>query len=80
MTNLLMMIDVELALGMGTSEQLDMGSPSIKRFSSLHSKGNPEKVVQLAEAWKSKGAVRNSSIKSYNTHERIFMAADNVTR
>ena len=46
----------------------------------LHSKGSPEKVVQLAESWKSKGAVRNSSIKHYNTHERLFMAADNVAR
>ena len=53
---------------MGTSEQMDIGSNSIKRFGSLFSKGKPEKVVEVSDVWKSKGPVRNSSFKAYNTH------------
>ena len=53
---------------MGTSEQMDMGSPTIKRFGSLFSKGKAEKVVEVSDVWKSKGQVRNSNIKTFNTH------------
>lgn len=53
----------EMALGMGTSEQMDLGSPGIKRYSSIYSKGQPEKVVEVSDSWKSKGPVRNNSIK-----------------
>ena len=34
----------------------------------------------MVETWKSKGQVRNSSVKKYNTHERLFVPADNVER
>lgn len=65
---------------MGTSEQMDMGSSQIKRFGSLFSKGKAEKVVEVSDVWKSKGQVRNSNIKSYNTHQRLFVPANNVER
>ena len=69
-----------MSLGMGTSEQLDIGSPGIKRYGSLFSKGKAEKVVEVSDVWKSKGTVRNSNIKAYNTHQRLFVPADNVER
>ena len=53
---------------MGTSEQMDVGESGIKRFGTLFSKGKGEKVVEVSDVWKSKGPVRNSSIKAYNTH------------
>ena len=65
---------------MGTSEQIDMGSPDIKRYSTLFSKGQAEKTVSVSDNWKSKGQVRNSSIKQFNTHQRLFVPADNVDR
>ena len=65
---------------MGSSEQMDVGSPKIKRFSSLYSKGAPEKIVAVNEKWKSKGPVRNNSIKHFNTHQRLFIPANNVER
>ena len=65
---------------MGTSEQMDMGSPTIKRFGSLFSKGKAEKVVEVSDVWKCKGQVRNSNIKTFNTHQRLFVPADNVER
>ena len=46
----------------------------------MHSKGKADKVVDMTDAWKSKGAVRNSDIKKFNTHERLFKPADNVAR
>lgn len=70
----------EMSLGMGTSEQIDVGSSSIKRFSSLFSKGQPEKVVAVSDGWKTKGGVADSRIKKFNTHERLFVAANNVDR
>ena len=63
---------------MGTSQQMDVGSTKIKRFSSLYSKGAPEKIVSVDEKWKSKGPVRNNSIKYFNTHQRLFIPANNV--
>ena len=36
---------IEMSLGMGTSEQMDLGSPTIKRYGTLFSKGEAEKVV-----------------------------------
>ena len=65
---------------MGTSEQMDVGSSTIKRFGSLFSKGAPEKLVEVADNWRSKGRVRNSSIKQFNTHQRIFLPANNLER
>ncbi len=59
---------------------MDIGSEGIKRFGSLFSKGAPEKVIAVSDNWKSKGTVRNSSIKQFNTHQRLFVAADNVER
>lgn len=69
-----------MSLGMGTSEQINIGSSSIKRFSSLFSKGQPEKVVEVADGWKTKGGVKDSRIKNFNTHERLFVSANNVDR
>ena len=65
---------------MGTSEQMDIGSPTIKRFSSLFSKGAPEKRVDVSDHWKTKGPVRNNSIKHFNTFTRLFVPANNVER
>ena len=65
---------------MGTSDQMDLGSPAIKRFASLFSKGQPDTVIEFNDVWKHKGPVRNSSIKSHKTHERLFVAASNVER
>ena len=59
---------------------MDLGSPHIKRFGSLYSKGQPEKVIEVSDVWKSKGSVRNSSIKQFNSHQRLFVPADNVDR
>ena len=65
---------------MGTSDQMDFGPPAIKRFASLFSKGKPDTVIEFNDVWKSKNPVRNSSIKTYKTHERLFVAANNVER
>lgn len=65
---------------MGTSDQIDVGSSSIKRFSSLFAKGAPDKVVEVSDLWKTKGTVKDSRIKQFNTHERLFVAANNVDR
>lgn len=59
---------------------MGIGSPGIKRFGSLFSKGQAEKVVEVSDVWKSKGTVRNSGIKQFNTHQRLFQPADNVER
>ena len=37
-------------------------------------------MVEVSDVWKSKGPVRNSSLKAYNTHQRLFVPADNVDR
>lgn len=76
----MLIFGLEVALGMGTSDQMDLGSPDIKRFGSLFSKGSPDKMIEISDRWKSKGAVRNSVFKQYSTHERIFVPADNVER
>ena len=65
---------------MGTSEQLPIGSEFIKRSASLHSKGVPDRVVALAEQWKSKNTVKDSRIKGFNSFQRLFEPADNVER
>ena len=65
---------------MGTSEQIDMGSPHIKRFSSIFSKGKPEKVVGVSDDWKTKGPASANAIKHFKTHTRLFVPADNVDR
>lgn len=65
---------------MGTSEQMDIGSPEIKRFGSLFSKGNPDRLIEISDTWKSKGPVRNSVFRQYSTHERLFMPANNIDR
>jgi hypothetical protein len=46
-----------LALGMGTSMQQDVASENMKRSSSLHGKGRPERVIEIADKWKTKGAI-----------------------
>jgi hypothetical protein len=65
---------------MGTSEQISLGSDYIKRSASLHSKGRPDKVVEVVDTWKSKGGVKDSRIKGFNSHQRLFVPADNVDR
>ena len=37
-------------------------------------------MIEVSDTWKSKGAVRNSNIKQFNTHQRLFVPADNVER
>ena len=59
---------------------MDVGSPTIKRFSSLFSKGAPEKRIDVSDSWKTKGPVRNSSIKHFSTFTRLFVPANNVER
>lgn len=66
-----------LALGMGTSAQQDMASENMKRSSSLHAKGQPDRVVEIADKWKSKKAMPGSH---KNTMQRIFEPASNVNR
>jgi hypothetical protein len=62
---------------MGTSNQQDMASEHMKRSASLHSKGKPDRVVEIADQWKSKGCVAGSH---KNTMQRIFEPASNVHR
>ena len=69
-----------VALGMGTSSQLDVGSSALKREGTLHSKGKPEQVVSISDKWKSKSPVKDSRFHSFNSHERLFVAASNVDR
>jgi len=62
---------------MGTSNQQDMASEHMKRSASLHNKGKPDKVVEIADQWKTKGCVPGSH---KNTMQRIFEPASNVHR
>ena len=71
---------IALALGMGTSDQVGIGSNDAKRSTTLHSKGNLEKVVNIAENWKSKSPVKDSRFHSFSSHQRIFEPASNVNR
>ena len=71
---------IEIALGMGTSDQVLIGSEMAKRSFSLHSKGKPDKIVEIVDAWRSKGSVKDSKIKAYNSFQRLFVPADNVDR
>jgi len=36
-----------VSLGMGTSNQMDISGDHLKRTSSLHKKGSPDKVVEI---------------------------------
>lgn len=66
-----------VSLGMGTSDQIDVSDPALKRTSTLHKAGAPDKVVEIADHWKSLGRVPDS-VK--DTHKRIFVPASNVNR
>lgn len=46
-----------LALGMGTSDQIQIGSPNFKRTESLHHKGTKDEVVFIHKDWKAKHSV-----------------------
>jgi len=54
-----------------------MASESMKRTSSLHGKGKPDRVVEIADQWKTKGTIPGSH---KNTNQRIFEPASNVNR
>jgi hypothetical protein len=70
----------EIALGMGTSELLDIGTNDYKRHTSMHRAGAPEKVVNIIDNWKTKKQVTDCPIANMPTHERIFVPANNVER
>ena len=70
----------QIALGMGTSSQLDVGSPSLKREGTLHSKGSPEKIVSISDKWKSKSVVKDCRFNQFDSHQRLFVPASNVDR
>ena len=65
---------------MGTSNQLDIGSPDAKRSVTLHSKGHPEKVVSISDNWKSKNTVKDCRFHNFSSHQRLFEPASNVDR
>ena len=66
-----------VALGMGTSNQIDVSDEQLKRSSSLHKQGAPDKIVELADGWKTLGKVPAAR---KNTMQRIFEPASNVHR
>lgn len=37
-------------------------------------------MIQIADHWKSKGVVKDSTQQRFNTHERLFLPASNVER
>lgn len=49
----------------------------MKRSSSLHKAGAPDKVIELSDGWKSLGKVPEAR---KDTHQRIFVPASNVDR
>lgn len=65
---------------MGTSDQVCIGSLDAKRSTTLHSKGNLEKVVNIAENWKAKSPVKDSRFHQFSSQQRIFEPASNVNR
>ena len=65
---------------MGTSDQVGIGSTDAKRSTTLHSKGNLEKVVNIAENWKAKSPVKDSRFHNFSSQQRIFEPASNVNR
>jgi len=62
---------------MGTSNQILIGSDTIKRNTSLHKNYSPDKTVDITDSWKTKSLVPGSK---KDTHERIFVPASNVNR
>jgi len=66
-----------LALGMGTSDQQDISDPMLKRSSSLHKHGVPDRVIEVSEGWKTLGKIPEAR---KDTHQRIFVPASNVHR
>lgn len=69
---------VEIALAMGTSIQQQVGSAASKRSFSIH-RTQPDPVVVIRDHWRSKGRVE-STARPTNTHERLFIPANNVER
>lgn len=59
---------------------MSIGSNFMKRTASLHSKGQTDRVVEIADTWKSKNTVKDSRIKGFNSFQRLFEPADNVER
>jgi len=49
----------------------------LKRSSSLHKHGVPDKVIELADGWKTLGKIPDAR---KDTHQRIFVPASNVHR
>lgn len=67
---------------MGTSNQMNIGSPDRKRVTSLHKDGKPDPVIVYHSDWKSKRQVDPSFSppRMQSNHERIFVPASNVDR
>ena len=59
-----------------------MSSDTFKRLETLHHQGTLDKVVDIHDKWKSKHSVpaEANPPRSEPTHNRIFVAADNVDR
>ena len=65
-----------LSLGMGTSDQMTIGSPEFKRKVSLHHEDKEDEVVSISRDWKSKARVeRDSYVDAETTHDRLFSPA-----
>jgi len=73
---------IVLSLGMGTSDQLVIGSPEHKRTVTLHQESKPDQVVVYASDWKNKKQVDPSCNppRMQTTFKRIFEPASNVDR
>lgn len=71
-----------VTLGMGTSDQIAVGSPTHKRTASLHHADKSDTVVVYDSKWKSKAQVDPSICppRLQTTKERLFEPASNVER
>ena len=65
---------VVLKLGMGTSDQIQIGSNIYKRTDSLHHAGVIDNVVIISKDWKSKGpvSIEHSPSRMQSSYEKIF--------
>ena len=76
------MVYLGLALGMGTSDQVQISSPDFKRTESLHHQGTKDEVVFIHKDWKAKHSVplEINPPRMETTQARIFEHASNVDR
>lgn len=75
-------LNLGMALGMGTSDQVQIGGPDYKRSESLHHQGVKDSVVFIHRDWKAKHSVPLdiNPPRTETTKARIFEPASNVDR